>query len=292
MSEQTGIEWCDHTFNPVWGCIRVSAGCEHCYAEGFARRYGHRVWGPAANTARRTFGDGHWNEPLKWNRKAEGGRPQRVFCGSMCDFAEDHPTTAAQLPRLWALIAATPNLRWLMLTKRPERLLDVLPADWGVDGYPNVWLGTSVENDAVLSRIERLLQVPAAEHFVSCEPLLGPVSLRGPWHDYLGDPAWTTEPTHGRYCSAEHGCESGCPEPMQVQLHRLSWVIAGGESGPGARPCALDWLRSLRDQCAAAGVPFFLKQLGGHPNKRGGELAVLDGVRHVAWPEMLAGRSA
>lgn len=260
MSESTGIEWCDHTFNVAWGCMKVSPGCAHCYADTLSRRYGHDVWGPAATTARRTFGDKHWAEPLAWNRKAErAGRRGRVFCSSMCDVFEDHPTIVAQLPRLWALARATPQLDWLLLTKRPERIVDHLPADWGF-GYPNVWLGTSVESAEYEGRVADLLRAPAVVHFVSAEPLLGPLTDRLFVEGY---------DVHGRQ-------------------RRVRWVIAGGESGPKARPCDMASLRSLRHACAMHGVSFFLKQLGGHPNKRGGELAVLDGARHVAWPEGVA----
>lgn len=265
MSANSKIEWTHHTFNPVWGCVRVSAGCEHCYAETWAKRTGFKVWGPAANTPRRTFGAKHWDEPITWNRDAAAaGVRERVFCGSMCDIAEDHPTTAAEVRKLWPLIRATPHLDWLLLTKRPERLHDVLPDDWG-EGYPNVWLGTSVESQAVIERAYALAEIPAAIRFLSVEPMLGPVDLR----DLLPD----------------HGCGGGAPHPgCAMCAPALQLIIGGGESGVRARPCELDWLRDLRDQCAAAGVAFFLKQLGGHPDKRGHDAAVLDGKRHVAMP--------
>jgi len=243
MGERTGIEWTDHTFNVAWGCVKVSPGCANCYAEGEAKRRGHQVFGPAKTTARRTFGEHHWNEPRRWNRAAEkAGQRRRVFCSSMADVFEDHPTLDAERPRLWALVRETPWLDWQILTKRPERIAAHLPEDWG-QGYPNVWLGTSVENqDYGELRIPHLLQVPAAVRFLSCEPLLGPVDL-----GLLG-----TVPASWGYSYI----------PVSALLH---WVIVGGESGPKARPCALEWIESLIDQCESAEVAVFVKQLGAVP---------------------------
>ncbi len=247
MSEKTGIEWTDHTFNIAWGCFKVSPGCAHCYADTLSRRYGHDVWGPPKTTARRTFGDKHWAEPLKWNAKAEmDGVRRRVFCSSMCDVFEDHPTIDAEREKLWPLIRATPWLDWQLLTKRPERIAANLPSDWG-NGYANVWLGTSVESQDYAYRVEYLKFVPAVVRFVSAEPLLGRFDL--------GGQAW-----------------------------EIDWLIVGGESGPGARPMDIDWARSLRDECADSGAAFFLKQLGGVRDKRGADAALLDGVRHVEMP--------
>lgn len=255
MSERTGIEWTNHTFNIAWGCIKVGPGCENCYAETLSKRYGHNVWGPAKTTARRTFGVKHWAEPLKWNAKAEAaGERRRVFCSSMADVFEDHPTIDSEREDLWPLIRATPWLDWQLLTKRPERIAANLPADWG-EGYDNVWLGTSIENQDYLERMAILGDVPAVVHFVSAEPLLGPLSLRSFLELIDIDEEW--------------------------------WVIVGGESGPGCRPMDLEWARVLRDECDEFGVHFFLKQLGGS-NPRGHELAVLDGARHTAMPGVRA----
>lgn len=286
MAKSTGIEWCHHTFNLAWGCVKVSPGCTNCYAEGQAARFGHDVWGPAATTKRRTMGDAYWRQPLAWDAAAKlAGERRRVFCGSMCDVFEDHPTIEAERALLWELIGATPNLDWLLLTKRPERIASCLPGDWKY-GYHNVWLGTSVESQAWTGRINALLDVSAVCHFLSCEPLLGPLSLAGSTHNFLDVTApWDTETHHARDCSPEHGCSDSCPEQLPVPLaNAIRWVIAGGESGSNARPCELEWLRRLRDECAEHGTAFFLKQLGGHPNKRGHEAAVLDGARHVAFP--------
>lgn len=251
MSEHTGIEWTDHTFNIAWGCQRVSPGCQNCYAETLAVRRGFKVWGPAKTTPRRTFGEKHWAEPLKWNRKAEkAGVRRRVFCSSMADVFEDHPTIDEEREKLWPLIRATPWLDWQLLTKRPENITPNLPSDWGV-GYENVWLGTSIESQDYLERMAVLGEVPAYLYFLSCEPLLAALSLRS----YL---------------------------EMSDEKQQW-WVIAGGESGPGCRPMALDWIRTLRNECAEYEIPFYLKQLGGS-NPRAHALAVVDGARHTAMP--------
>lgn len=252
MSETTGIEWTDHTFNIVWGCVRVSPGCEHCYAEVQSKRYGHAVWGPAKATPRRVLSDDYWKQPLRWNAKAEAaGERKRVFCGSMCDWAEDHPTTNGEREKLWPLIRATPWLDWLLLTKRPERIAQLLPEDWG-DGYLNVRLGTSVESPAYVARAHTLRAVKAVAYFISAEPLLEWTSFESFFGALAPDDNW--------------------------------WLIAGGESQPGARPAEIHWFRTIRDECWQADVPFFLKQLGGHPDSRAHESAVLDGERHIEFP--------
>jgi protein gp37 len=237
MSENSAIEWTDHTFNPVWGCMKVSPACDNCYAETLANRFGDH-WGPHAEF--RTFGDKHWSEPLKWDRAAaKAGKRSRVFCASMADVFDNRWPDGVR-ERLWALIQATPHLDWLLLTKRPQNIGKMLPPDWG-DGWPNVWLGTTVENqDELNRRVPYLRAAPARVRFLSCEPLLGPlefsnVSSRSDAISQLGKKAFDG----------------------------IDWVIAGGESGPGARPMHPDWARSLRDQCKAAGVAFFMKQMHG-----------------------------
>lgn len=144
MGKETGIGWTRHTFNPWWGCKKVSAGCKFCYAESIDKVYGGgQHWGIGA--PRREFGDKHWNEPRRWNKQAvKDGVRRRVFCASMADVF-DPEAPAGALERLWQLIRETPQLDWLLLTKRPERIASSLPADWG-KGWHNVWLGTSVEN--------------------------------------------------------------------------------------------------------------------------------------------------
>jgi protein gp37 len=239
MGTKTGIEWCDATFNPWTGCQKVSPACDHCYAETQAKRAPKTFggWGPGAE--RKRTSESYWRQPLLWNKRAakEGVRP-RVFCASMADVFDNHRSIdLAWRTALWRLIDATPHLDWLLLTKRPQNIIGMLPNRIRDDGsalpIPNVWLGTTIENQAEADRrIPHLLAAPAAKRFLSMEPLLGPVDLRA-----------------ARYGHA-------------TALQRLDWVIAGGESGAHARPSHPDWFRSLRDQCVSAGVPFFFKQWG------------------------------
>ncbi len=272
MSENSKIEWTTHTFNPWWGCTRVSPGCAHCYAETLAHRYGNDVWGKGK--ARKPASEKVWAEPVKWNKAAvKVGERHRVFCSSMADvFDEEAPEGSRQ--RLWALINATPELDWLLLTKRPENFAAMLPPDWG-DGWRNVWLGVSVENqDMADKRISRLLGVQTVVRFLSVEPMLGPVNLRKvvPEDDELGI---GYDSLMGALCGNK---EPGGP--------RISWVIVGGESGYGARPMAASWALSLRDQCQAAGVAFFFKQKGGARDKGGDLESIPEDLRIREFPKV------
>ncbi len=226
MAKDSSIEWTHHTFNPWWGCTKVSPGCKNCYAETFSHRIGQNIWGRRA--ARRFFGDSHWREPIKWNAEAaRDGLRRRVFCASMADVFEQRAELTEVRARLWRLIEETPTLDWLLLTKRPENVLRFVP--WGKTWPSNVWAGVTAENQRWADRrIPLLLQLPVTVRFVSCEPLLGSVDLAG----------WTQG------------------------SRRIDWVIAGGESGHRARPMNPEWARKLRDQCNAAGVPFHFKQWG------------------------------
>ena len=311
MGQNSAIEWTTHTFNPWEICTPVSAGCANCYASALHKRFHGQSY--KAGIPRRRTSEANWKKPILWNRQAEktGTRP-RVFCASMADVFD------AEAPDEWrdelfALIARTPNLDWLILTKRPENILSQM---WGMEnqasgdfwhwifdwlgGNPprNVWIGTSVENqDAANKRIPELLKVPAAVRFLSCEPLLGPVDLE----PYLFAETYSIEKPTDRTKYV------GGPDTMKFARLRdsISWVIAGGESGPNARPCHPEWARGLRDQCAAAGVPYFWKQWGEylpfeeswHPDsefsdvawKRVGKKAagrLLDGVEHNDFPEV------
>ena len=283
MSLSTGIEWTDATWNPVRGCSRVSEGCRNCYAERIAARNlpGMRSpTNPLATFAIQTSDGPRWTgkvelieekltEPLHWKK------PRRVFVNSMSDlFHESLPDEA--IDRVFAVMALCPQHTFQVLTKRPERMRqwcerlqkmaddwaphtvaktftasDVLNFRWMHETFgrgpafpntswplPNLWLGVSVENQETAdSRIPELLRTPAALRFISYEPALGP----------LGDNLWWLWP---KRC-----------------VTRIDWVIAGSESGPGSRPDHPDWFRSVRDQCQAAGVPFFMKQITEHGHK-------------------------
>jgi protein gp37 len=248
MAENSAIEWTDHTFNPWWGCTKVSPGCDHCYADALDRRAGGAHWG--AHAPRRRTKD--WSGPVKWNRRCEKlGIRERVFCASMADVFDNHRSILPDWrANLWSLIAATPHLDWLLLTKRPQNIAKMLPPTWG-DGWPNVWLGTTVENQTEADRrIPHLLATPAQIRFLSCEPLLGPVALDMILTPEMGIYALTGVRSDG---SGPSGFSRG---------PRIDWVICGGESGPGARPMHPDWARSLRVQCTLDRVPFFFKQWG------------------------------
>ena len=330
MGQDSKIQWTHHTFNPWRGCTKVSDGCKHCYADTQSKRSPSvlGVWGP--NGTRVVAAESAWKEPLKWDRAAaKAGERHRVFCASLADVFEDwqgHLSDARGFSlvhhsvlgwtsfhgsrehadetdtlvtmqdvrkRLFDLIDSTPNLDWLLLTKRPENIGRMIP-DYRVHtpemsvtyrGFsgarPNVWLGTSVENQATADeRIPHLLRIPAAVRFLSCEPLLGPgpVDLRRAvprgeqagacrvcgWGDTLRIPNRTS--VDGRLY---------CPD---CRLGAIDWVIVGGESGPNARPCRVEWVRGIVRQCKDAGVPCFVKQLGSVP-------AVFESLDAGGWPE-------
>lgn len=310
----TTIEWADKTFNPWIGCQKVSPGCANCYAErDWDKRFGRAKWGPKGT--RTITAAANWRQPLKWDREAKRtGRRLRVFCASLADVFEDWggPITTGKLgevlvqpnlrgawgrgnwlpawpedmerdPQGWKLltmddvrvelfklIESTPNLDWLLLTKRPENIKDKWPkagfADIGgpkwlapLLRFSNVWLGTTTENQEQAN--ERIPDLILSRHlcertFLSCEPLLGPVDL--PLRD------------------------------------GIDWVIAGGESGPDARPSHPDWFRSIRDQCQAAGVPFLFKQWGEFQegSARDADAACVLSNGEVAFPDSLERREA
>ena len=250
------IEWTDHTLNFWWGCMKVSPGCTNCYALALSKRFGHDIWGPAATTDRHRT-KGPWKDILSWERQAEkAGIRRRVFCQSMSDFFEEHP----QLDEWRAEACETlESLRWLdvqLLTKRPENVRQMVPAGWLEEWPAHIWIGTSVENQEWADkRIPELLRIPAAVRFLSCEPLLGPVDLKK-WIPRFIEWANAGGPNE---CS--HGYAAGIPCPSCTP--RIHWVIVGGESGPGARPMEDIWAQSIITQCQKAGVPAFMKQMGG-----------------------------
>jgi len=226
MAENSKIEWTDHTFNPWIGCTNVSPGCDHCYAETMANRRGWAKWG---NHPRHRTSRTYWRQPLKWNvdakqfRRQHGHRP-RVFCASLADVF-DNQIPAVWRAELFELIRECRRLDWLLLTKRPQNARKMLPSDWG-DGYQNVWLGITAEDQKRFDqRWHHIAVIPAAIRFVSYEPAIGPLKL--PNHGLLPD-----------------------------------WVISGGESGAGARPIDPRWVRSIMDDCRRKGVAPFHKQWG------------------------------
>jgi len=273
MADTTAIEWCDSTFNPWIGCTRVSPACDDCYAARStpARTLGV-AWGPS-ETRRRT-GDANWKQPELWQRQAgsfqaEHGRRRRVFCASLADWL-DNEVPISWLVDLLDLVRTTPDLDWLLLSKRignwASRIseaigyLDELEDCNGLplrrwlcywldaDEAPrNAWIGSTVVNQPEVNRdFPKLQRVPAAVRFLSVEPMLGPI-----------------ETSNGSRRS------DGVASLGRPALEGLHWVICGGESGPKARPMHPDWARSLRDQCAVADVAFFMKQMGGNRDKRG-----------------------
>lgn len=245
MSENSKIEWTDHTFNPWSGCAKVSPACKNCYAAALPPAYRrHAQWG--AHTDRMPASDSYWAQPLAWDRKArKSGERRRVFCASTADVFEDRADLDPLRERLWDLIQKTPNLDWLLLTKRPEVMFKWSQSHpWPV----NAWAGTTVESQEWADRrIPYLLKVPAQIRFLSCEPLLGAIDLSG----YLTRPQWGEVNENGT-------------RPYQIVPRNdlIQWLICGGESGPNARPSHPDWFRSLRDQCREADVPFLFKQWG------------------------------
>jgi protein gp37 len=246
MAENTEISWTNHSANFWWGCFKVSPGCQNCYADTLANRWGKSIWGPT-KTTEREYKKGIWSELPKWNERAkQTGKREKVFVMSMGDFFEDHPQVTEWRDKALTLIQACHYLDFQVLTKRPENVVRMIEtanshsfsdAEMWFYNFPNVWIGTSIENQEQASeRIPALCDIPARVRFLSCEPLLGPVDI-----DRLGvfrfDGAVLRSP------------------------NLIHWVIVGGESGHGKRPFNPDWARSIRDQCQRAGVPFFMKQM-------------------------------
>jgi len=252
MGTSTGIAWTDHTFNPWRGCTKVSAGCLHCYAETMSKRNPAVLgeWGPEGSRA--IAAESYWRLPERWDSAAQrDGVRRRVFCASLADVFEDRPDLEAPRARLFDTIGRTRNLDWLLLTKRPKNIVRLWPgasvkdpAMVEVGGhrvFASVWLGVSVEDQKTADeRIPLLLQTPAAVHFVSYEPALGPV----------------------RFAKVPGLNKAGS---AGVELTRNLWVIVGGESGPRARACDVANIRRVIAECAVPRVPVFVKQLGANP---------------------------
>jgi len=296
VADTTGIEWATATWSPWWGCAKVSPACTHCYAEAIADRFrrGEKLW---RGTRTRTK---DWTTPARVDRKAgREGRRARLFVASMADVFEDHPDVTEWRARALDMLAGLRHTDVLLLTKRPENVLRMVPRWWHDPaalvpcdfdvpynrGWPrHVWLGTTVEDQQRADeRIPHLLRVPAAVRFLSVEPMLGPVDLKS---IALPPCSSTCKPGPLDAFSGIDWCS--CGYGMGGRVGGVSWVIAGGESGAGARPTDAAWVRALRDQCVEAGVPFFLKQLRSGTGRME-SLPALDGRRWAEFPELVRG---
>ncbi len=270
VSDKTGIEWADATWNPVTGCTKVSPGCDNCYAETFAERWRGTTGHYFEHGFDVTLRPDKLDQPLRWTR------PRRIFVNSMSDLFHDS-VPDEYIACVFTVMAKAPQHTFQLLTKRHARMRSLLSSEefqfrcfaaalargWDPNGtpwpLPNAWLGVSAEDQHWAGiRIPALLDTPAAVRFVSAEPLIGPIDL-------MGRPVFGCEEAgpalshHGFSIRTDYG--AGTEHDCEHQAG-IDWVIAGGESGPGARTCDLAWLRWLRDECAANGVPFFAKQLG------------------------------
>jgi protein gp37 len=254
MGKETGIQWTDHTFNPWWGCVEVAPECDNCYARTLAERFGFDIWGP--NSARRTFGEKHWNEPLVWNRNAmREGMRRRVFSASMADVFEQHPALNEEREKLWELIEQTRNLDWLLLTKRPMNIVKMIPERWLANHFPgNVWLGTSCGHSESIRRVRDLIKVRDAVDapvlFLSVEPYI----------KFVPNLMLRKNCPHPRLRGI--GFDSCTVKSCSGYEKQIDWVIVGGESGPAARLMESGWVDDALQQCRAAEAAFFFKQAG------------------------------
>ena len=281
MGKGTAISWATDTFNLWWGCEHalaepdsepddISEDCRSCYAETFDHRIGGEHWGPGKEP--RWFGDAYWAKLRRWNTEArEAGVRRRVFVSSMADWAQRHRDTVinakmdAVRDRMWSEIRACDWIDFLLLTKRAERLPELLPwHSWpdeiasGGKPWPNVWVGVTAGTRRSLWRVDRLRQVRSAVSFISCEPLLDDITA-AEWDAVLR------------------------PDRSPLSLVRpVDWLIVGDESGPRRRPVQLDWVRTAREAALRHGVAFHLKQL--HVSGKKVHLPILDGRTHPAIP--------
>lgn len=256
MAENSKIQWTDNTWNVAVGCSKVSAGCKYCY---MMRKYENGLYGQwdVNGTVTRTK-PGTFNKPLIWQKKwlqSQDGKPPKVFTSSLTDVF--HEAIDSYRDEIWEIVRKCPDLQFQILTKRPERILENLPSDWG-EGYSNVWLGVSVENSETLHRIQTLAGIPAKVRFISFEPLIGPIRFIGNDQDLL-----------------EH----------------VDWAIIGGESGNKTgkyrfRPCQIEWIQDIIIECRIQKVRVFVKQLGTHLSD---ELDLNDrhGGDMEEWPDYL-----
>ena len=242
MGNATKISTADYTWNPWIGCNPVSEGCAHCYAAEM-----HRLKKWTADFRVVTKAKTTWKNPIKWQRDAAAvGETRMVFCCSLSDFF--HPTADQWRDEAWAVIKKTPSLVWRITTKRQERIAQCLPADWGDNGYPNIWLGTTVEMKRHLWRLDAIKGIPAAAHYLAAEPLL---------EDLMPD--------------------------LAERISGIDWVVLGGETGNGHRHMDPQWARNVRDLCNDRGIAFWFLGKGGTHQKD----TFLDGVQHTAFPAVL-----
>ena len=306
--ENSKIAWCHHTFNGWMGCTKVSPACDHCYAErDMDHRFGRVTWG--AGQFRVRTSEKNWRKPIAWNKQAaKTGEKIKVFCSSLSDVFDGEKVSDLDAWRkdLFKLIEETPNLYWMLLTKRPQNIRRMVPAHWLNKWPEHVWIGASAENQAMLDlRAPIIASLPAKVRFLSCEPLLEPLDF-GRWlgdhnchacnarfwgddlradhiksvdfTDHGGESALDTCP----HCDYDNSDEDDHTVGFDNLLPGINWIIAGGESGPGWREMDMNWARNIRDQCASANVPFFLKQTAGNRPISEPEL---DGRKWMECPE-------
>jgi protein gp37 len=267
MMKNSEISWTDHSFNPWIGCTKVSPACDNCYAETLMDKRMHVVqWG--AGQPRKRTSEKNWMEPFRWDAesKANGVR-YRVFCASIADVFDNEVPNAWRAD-LFRLIAKTPNLDWLLLTKRIGNAAEMLrvsanaaygdtsrPPQWQAEMWPNVWIGATICNQEEADRdVPKLLALPAAKRFLSIEPLLGAIDLRS-----IKIPI---RPVRRLDYATEMPLDALVGHMGGSPTNTIDWVIVGGESGNKARPTHPDWVRSLRDQCVQTRTPFHFKQWG------------------------------
>lgn len=256
MGESSAIEWTTATWNPWRGCSKVSPGCAHCYMFRDQRRYGKDPE-VVVRAADNTF-----YAPVRAKKWRELPAGAMVFTCSWSDWF--HADADEWRDDAWEVVRQRPDLTWQILTKRPERIADHLPPDWG-DGWPNVWLGVSIENRRFVHRADVLRSVPAAVRFISAEPLLGPLFIHAA--DNWDGSRWSWPDLY---------------DGEELNLDGIDWLIAGGESGSRHRPMRAEWVRDLRDACQDSRTAFFFKQWGG---ARPGGPALLDGRTHHHFPK-------
>ncbi len=258
MAKISKISWTNATFNGWIGCHEVSPACDACYARTLAERYGWAKWGK--DTPRHRTSISYWKQPLKWDAEAaKNGERLRVFAFSLADVFEDRRDLDPWRADLWTLIEQTPNLDWMLLSKRAAAIEKLLPPAWLKNPRPNVWLGVTAENQRrAEERIPLLLSVPAAVHWISAEPLLGPIDFR-PWFRGAHHPV-----THDRL-DAPDGARIEGEERIGDSWRRavgLNWIIVGGESGEKPRRMDPAWANDILDQCRQGGAAYHFKQKG------------------------------